>query len=305
MRIASARDELTSATGLRATMRRHPLIAFFFMAYAFSWIVWIPYVLSIWHIIPVNTFSALTFPIGTFLGPAFSAFIMTGLLEGDSGLGRLLHRFAFWRVGLQWYLFVLLGVPALCLLGIVVLPGALASFKAPTPIFLVHSLEQLFVVFFLGGPLAEEPGWRGFALPRLQRNYGPLRGTLLLAVLWACWHLPHFLTPAQHGGPGTTFAAFLKNFPIFCLLCIALAIIITWVFNHTGGSLLIVVLLHASVDANLFPLIFLAPIVTNTDLFPVIGFGLAALVIVIVTRGRLGYPRDTVVRSPNSLAAAG
>ena len=132
---------------------------------------------------------------------------MTGLLEGDSGLGRLLHRFAFWRVGLQWYLFVLLGVPALCLLGIVVLPGALASFKAPTPLFLVHSLEQLFVVFFLGGPLAEEPGWRGFALPRLQRNYGPLRGTLLLAVLWNCWHLPHFLTPAQHGGPGTTFNA--------------------------------------------------------------------------------------------------
>ena len=226
----------------------------------------------------------------------------------DSTTWRFVPRaviFAFWRVGLRWYLFILLGIPALSVLGIIVLPGALASFKAPTPIFLVQCLEQVFVVFFLGGPLAEEPGWRGFALPRLQRNYGPLRGTLLLAVLWTCWHLPHFLTPAQHGGPGTTFATFLKNFPIFCLLCIALAIIITWVFNHTRGSLFIAVLLHASVDANLFPRLFPAPIVTNTDLFPLIGFGVPALVIVIATRGHLGYPKEATVRSPNPLVATG
>jgi uncharacterized protein len=305
MQIASARDELTSPTGLRLVMRRHPLFSFFFMAYAFSWIVWIPFVLAVWHIMPTNTFSALTFPIGTFLGPTLSAFIMTSIMEGDIGLGRLLHRFALWRVGMGWYLFILLGIPALSVLGIIVLPGALASFKAPTPIFLVQCLEQVFVVFFLGGPLAEEPGWRGFALPRLQRNYGPLRGTLLLAVLWTCWHLPHFLTPAQHGGPGTTFATFLKNFPIFCLLCIALAIIITWVFNHTRGSLFIAILLHASVDANLFPRLFPAPIVTNTDLFPLIGFGVPALVIVIATRGHLGYSKETTVRSPNTLVATG
>jgi hypothetical protein len=145
MQIASARDELTSPTGLRLVMRRHPLFSFFFMAYAFSWIVWIPFVLAVWHIMPTNTFSALTFPIGTFLGPTLSAFIMTSIMEGDVGLGRLLHRFAFWRVGLRWYLFILLGIPALSVLGIIVLPGALASFKAPTPIFLVECLEQVFV----------------------------------------------------------------------------------------------------------------------------------------------------------------
>jgi uncharacterized protein len=293
MQIVSASDQLTpSSTGLKQMMRRHPLFCFFFMSYAFSWIVWVPYVLSIWHVLPVNTFSIVSFPIGTFLGPALAAFLMTGLTEGDVGLGRLLHRFAFWRAGFSWYLFILLGIPVLSLLGILALPGALAGFVAPKPIFLVNSLEQLFVIFFLGGPLAEETGWRGFALPRLQPRYGPLRGTLLLAVLWACWHLPHFLTPAQHGGPGTSFATFLKNFPVFCLVCIALAIIVTWVFNHNRGSLFLTVLLHASVDADLFPTLFPAPIVTDTNLFLLVGFGLPAVLIVLVTRGGLGYARE-------------
>jgi len=290
-------EQTSSRTGLRQTMRRHPLVSYFVMAYGFSWIVWIPYILSIWHLMPANSFSILAFPIGTFLGPAFAALLMTGLTEGDLGLGRLLHRFAIWRVGFKWYLFLLLGVPALSLLGIVVLPGALSSFVPPTWAFLVKYFEQFFVVFFLGGPLAEETGWRGFALPRMQLRYGPLRSTLLLALLWACWHLPHFLTPAQHGGPGTNFATFLKNFPVFCLLCAALAIIITWVFNHTRGSLFIAVLLHASVDANLLPLLFPAPIITKTDLFLVIGFGLPALLIVLLTHGHLGYRREIQLSS--------
>lgn len=291
-------EQTTSPTSLRQTMRRHPLVSFFVMAFAFSWIVWIPYVLSIWHVLPVNSFSVLSFPIGTFLGPALAAFLMTGITGGEAGLGRLLYRFAFWRSGWRWYLFILLGIPAMSLIGILALPGALASYVAPKPIFLVQYLEQFFVVFFLGGPLAEETGWRGFALPRLQRRYGPLRGTLLLAILWAGWHLPHFLTPAQHGGPGTSFATFLYNFPVFCLVCIALAIIFTWVFNHNRGSLFLAVLLHASVDANLFPSLFPAPLVTNTNLFLLIGFGLPAVLIVLVTRGRLGYGGEDPLDSP-------
>jgi membrane protease YdiL (CAAX protease family) len=288
-------SQVIASSGLRQIVRRHPLPAFFIMAYGFSWIAWLPFVLAVWHIIPSNSFSALTFPIGTFLGPTLSAFLVTGVTEGDIGLGRLLHRFALWRVGLQWYLFVLLAVPVLCLLGIVLLPGSLASFKPPPPGFVVQSLEQFFIVFFLGGPLAEEPGWRGFALPRLQTGLGPLRGTLVLAVLWACWHLPHFLTPAQHGGPGTHLGAFLKNFPAFVLLCVALAILLTWVFNCTRGSLLLVILLHASVDATLLPSLFPTSLVTSTNLFPLIGFGVPALLIVLLTRGRLGYPATLAV----------
>ncbi len=203
---------------------------------------------------------------------------------------RLLHRYIQWRAGWQWYLFILLGIPALLVLAIMVLPGALASFHGLPPLFLVIYPVSFVVTLILGGPLGEEPGWRGFALPRMQPRYGPLGGTLLLGVLWACWHLPQFLTPAQGGGPGTSFATFFTNFPMFVLLVIAMAIIFTWVFNHTAGSLFIAILLHASVDtsqslASFFP----APIVTSTDLYALLGFGVPALLIVLLPRGRLGY----------------
>ena len=149
------------------------------------------------------------------------------------------------------------------------------------------------IIFFLGGPLGEEPGWRGFALPRLQTRYGPLWGTLLLGFLWACWHLPHFLTSVQGGGPGTGFAAFLTNFPIFVLMVMAIAIVMSWVFNHTRGSLFIAILLHASINtfgilAPLLPVPALS-IETSGNLAVLIGFGVPALLIVILTRGRLGY----------------
>ena len=149
------------------------------------------------------------------------------------------------------------------------------------------------IIAFLGGPLGEEPSWRGFALPRLQRSYGPLWGTLLLGFLWACWHLPHFLTSVQGGGPGTTFATFLTNFPIFGLMVVAIAIIMTWVFNHTRGSLFIAILLHASINTfsiviPLFPVPGLS-FETSGNLAVLIGFGVPALLIILLTRGRLGY----------------
>lgn len=261
------------------------------MAYAFSWITLIPYILSVWGILP--KFFSFTFYLNTFLGPTLAAFIMTSITEGKAGVLRLLRRYIQWRAGWQWYLFILLGIPALLVLGIMVLPGALASFHGLPPLFLVKYAVSFVLILILGGALGEEPGWRGFALPRMQPRYGPLWGTLLLGVLWACWHLPHFLTPAQGGGPGTSFATFLTNFPIFLCSVILLAIIFTWVFNHTRGSLFIAILLHASIDTSsgLVPL-FPAPIMTimtGTNLAALIGFGVPALLIVILTRGRLGY----------------
>jgi CAAX protease family protein len=282
-----------SSRSLRQVMRQHPLFFFFLMAYVFSWIVLIPYVLSVWVIMP-KFFSlplgAAAFNLNPFLGPALAAFIMTGITEGKAGVLRLLHRFIQWRAGWQWYLFILLGIPALLLLGIIVLPGALASFHGLPSFFLVSYSVMFVVYFFLSGPLGEEPGWRGFALPRMQPRYGPLWGTLLLGILWGFWHLPHFLTPAQHGGPGTSFATFLTNFPIFVLFIMAMSIIFTWVFNHTRGSLFIAILLHTGINTSstLIPL-FPVPIVIGTDLAALIGFGVPALLIVILTRGRLGY----------------
>ena len=149
-------------------------------------------------------------------------------------------------------------------------------------------------MLFGGGPLGEEPGWRGFALPRLQHNNGPLWGTLILGLLWTCWHLPDFLTSAQGGGPGTGFNSFLINFPIFLVLVMSLAIILTWIFNNTRGSIFIALLAHASVNTPQVVLVPLFPAVdtASLNLAAVIGFGIPALLILILTRGRIGYHRN-------------
>src|SRR5919199_6986689 len=205
---ANAAQHPGGASG-EGLLARHPLVFFFLIAYAGSWLLEVPIALSETGIgllpftIPTPLL-ALAIVAATFLGPTLSAFIMTGITEGGIGIRRLLRRYVLWRVAFRWYLFVLLGIPAIELLGAIVVPGALASFQ-PLTLSLVLTYPVAFVsTFFLGGPLGEEPGWRGFALPRLQPLHGPLVGSLILGILWGLWHLPLFLIPSwdtPHGDP--------------------------------------------------------------------------------------------------------
>jgi membrane protease YdiL (CAAX protease family) len=278
---------METGQSLPQLMRRYPLFSFFFIAYAFSWIVSIPFILSEWGILHGNF--QIVFVIKSF-GPFVAAYFMTSILEGKEGILRFRQRIKQTQAGWLWYVFILLGIPALILLGIVIQPGALASFHGLKPVLLASYPITFLAVFFGGGPLGEEPGWRGFALPRLQQRHGPLWGTLLLGLLWTCWHLPDFLTSAQGGGPGAGFSSFLINFPIFLLLVTALAVILTWIYNHTRGSIFITTLAHASVNTPqvvLVPL-FLAVGTAGLNLAALIGFGVPAILIVILTRGRLG-----------------
>ena len=116
------------------------------------------------------------------------------------------------------------------------------------PPLLLVNYAVYFVAVFFGVGLPEEIGWRGFALPRMQPRYGPQWGTLLLGVLWAFWHLLYFLTPGHGGGPGTGFDSLPHKLLHFFLMVVALAIIFTWVFNHTRGSIFIAKLMHAAID---------------------------------------------------------
>ncbi len=271
-------------------MRGHPLFSYFFLAYAISWILSIPVILSEWHILTKNALTFYFFFTIKSFGPFLAAYIMTRMLEGKEGWLSLRSRFRLMHVGWQWYAFILLGIPTLMLLGISVLPGALASFQGFPPNFAITYLISFVLIFFGGGPLGEEPGWRGFALPRLQSRYGALPGTLILGVLWTFWHLPDFFTSAQKGGPGTGLYPFYNGLPVFLLEVMALAIIFTWVFNNTKGSIFIAILLHASYNAfGVMQPLFSAPIVTSTDLPFVISTSVPALLIIILTRGRLGY----------------
>jgi membrane protease YdiL (CAAX protease family) len=268
-------------------LARHPLAFYFLIAYAFSWLAWLPLVLSedgvglLSFRSPIGFYATLA--IASFVGPFLSAFIMTGITEGKAGIGRLLRRFVLSPVGLQWYLFALIGIPAIMVLSVIFLPGALASFQGLAPLTPLRLLGLLVYIFFLGGPLGEEPGWRGFALPRL---HGPLVGSLVLGPLWALWHLPIFWVPAWN------FPPTILNIVLFVIAATAFTIVMTWVFNNTKGSLLIAVLVHASFDMNLstLNLVFPAPLVTDygSNVPVLIGFGTLALVLVALTRGRLG-----------------
>jgi uncharacterized protein len=273
---------------LRELIRRHPLFAYFSIAYAFSWITLIPYILSSWGWLPGNW--TIAFVIHTF-GPAVAAISVVGTIEGKAGVNRLRQRVRQWRVGWPWYLFTVVGIQALFLLGIVIQPGGLASFRGLAPVLLASYPLTYVAVLFGGGPLGEEIGWRGFALPRMQPRYGPLKATLLLGVLWTGWHLADFVTPSQGGGTGSSLSTFLTNFSIFLLVVVALSIILTWIFNHTRGSILMAILAHASVDnpqAALVPTVF-AVGVTTVNLAGLIGFVVPAILILVLTRGRLGY----------------
>ncbi len=273
---------------LQQWMRRHPLFSYFFLAYAISWIVFIPYVLAERGVLNGNY---NFFYILHVFGPACAAVIVTSIVTGRAGLDELRQRIRQLRAPAQWYLFVLLGIPALVMLGIIVQPGAMSSFKGFTTRLLVGYPFAL-VAAFLGVGLGEEPGWRGFALPRMQEQYGPLWGTLLLGTLWSFWHLPDFLTTSKGGGIGISWVALLVNIAIFTVAVIFLSVIMTWLFNHTGGSVFIAILAHASVDAPevagweaLFPAVSMM----ESHLAILIGFAIPALLIIILTRGRLGY----------------
>jgi membrane protease YdiL (CAAX protease family) len=280
------RSALPASGGLRGLLQQHPLVSYFTMAYGFSWLGWLPYILSldglgIWPVhLPLGD---LAIAPGAYLGPLLSGFLMVGVMEGKAGVGRLLRRMIQWRESWYWYVFALIAIPLIRTLGAVVLPGVLGTVRAGgLEASLTTYLSFLPLTILVSG-LAEEPGWRGFALPRLQERFGPLLGTLILGVLWAIWHFPLFLT-------GWTMEAGLLPLVEFTVTATAIAIIITWVFNNTRGSLLIAMLLHGAVDAYSPAILFADPRL-STLLHAVLGFGLVALLLIVLTRGRLSYQR--------------
>ena len=222
------------AIGWRGELERHQVSAFFVLAYGFSWLA----ELLLFGVLGQP--AALTVPVITF-GPTVGAVVLTAALEGRAGLRQLWARIRQWRVDRRWYGAALVLIPLSYLAGTLVLPGAFASYTPESIVrLLITWLIVLTVGGVIGGPLGEEPGWRGFALPRLQAQLGPLGGTLLLGFVWAGWHFPQFLMPEwadQNGGLSGDNAARSSS-----ARCSSLAVILTWLFNHTGGSILLAIL---------------------------------------------------------------
>ncbi len=266
--------------GLLRLIRRYPLIAFFVIAYAFT----STYDLLFLVLFPVPDILGRSTPRD--FGPSVAALVVTAVISGRPGLRRFFQRFLMWRVNPSWYLFIFVGVPLIYTGGIALVPGALASFKIPSPAGLALLPVLYLYIVTLGGPLFEEPGWRGFALPRLQRRWAPLAAAVVLGVLWAAWHGTNYLEPefARANG-GLT----LSGVGVFLLAAVSFSILIAWVFNHTGGSILIAILLHASINFSQGLTSDLFPRAAFNEVGPVAAFCVTALIIVVATRGRLGY----------------
>ena len=263
-----------------ALLRRRPLVAYFALAFAWTW----AFVIVFLILFPLPDIIVRTTPGD--LGPLLAALVMSAVVAGRGGVKQLLKRMVQWRVGVVWYAFALLGVPLVYIASIALVPGALGSFRAPgLGTVLVYPVLYL-TLGIIGGPLTEEPGWRGFALPRLQTRWGPLAGTALLGLLWAAWHLPNYFRPdwsAVNGG--LSFSGIV----VFTVAAVSFSVVMTWAFNHTRASILIAILIHSSINFSQGLTGDLFPAAKNNEVAPVIGFAILAAIIVVATRGRLGY----------------
>jgi membrane protease YdiL (CAAX protease family) len=231
------------------------LVIFFVLAFAISWAVWIPTALASYGIVSFQIDSTLSGLLGVF-GPFVAALITTAIYDGRTGFSTLFKRLLTWRVGIRWYMFVLFWPAVLSLAKTtfaVLLGSAVPDFSQPPFVRLYPLPPELlnttpFIVFLpvvflqqmlIGSSMGEEPGWRGYALPRLQAHQSSLRASLLLGLLWGVWHFPLWLTK------GHPMQATFLGWPLLGL--IATTILFTWVYNNTKGSLLLALLFHTSI----------------------------------------------------------
>src|SRR5215203_2300396 len=254
---------------LSSAVKRHPLITFFVLTYALSWAFEIPLVVQHDGIPGIQ---GLILNLLAANVPSVLAIVLTAMVLGRGSLRKLLGRLLIWRVNPLWYL-VVLG-PAALAGGVVALNTLLGGPPMSVGVPLLTVVIMLAFSIFPGSALGEEIGWRGYALPRLQAGRSALSASLILGLIWGFYHLPLYFT-GQAGRP-------LSLFPLFVVATIALSVVITWMYNSTGGSLLLVVLLHATFNLPLT--ILIAPLGSQETLAFSLYVGLlvvAAIVVVI------------------------
>ena len=223
-------------------VRRNPLVTYVGLAYLISWAIWSPFVASAqgwvdWHV------PGALYYFGPY-GPLLSALIVTAITRGGEGLRDLLRRVIHFRVGFRYYAFTVLvpiGLFLLASLVIFIVTGAWPDLGLLGEADYLQPLHPLGVLglWFLTYGLGEETGWRGFALPHLQKTRSAASATLLLALLWAGWHLPAFLFRDTYVQLG------ILGFPMFAIMMLFTTMVFTWLYNSTGGSVWIAIVFHA------------------------------------------------------------
>jgi len=255
-------------------MKKHPVLWFYLLAFAVSWLGWLPMVAGSRGIAPFDQPLFQVLLLLPAIGPALAAIVVTAAKDGKAGINLLLKPLLRWRIGVIW-LGIAVIAPALLLLAgkIVTQVLGLTPAAAPQSGNLAGMAIAAFVMALFSNTW-EEVGWRGFALPRLQKDYNALVATLIVGVLWGLWHLPLFFWKDNP----------MSNYPFlpWFIGTVALAFIYTWLYNSAQGSLLVVTLFH--VLTNTFGVVLVGASVTAmTTVYIVI----AVLLVVIFGKDHL------------------
>jgi membrane protease YdiL (CAAX protease family) len=240
------------------------------ISFGFTWFILLPAVLAASGFLEMPFPSVLLVAIAQF-GPSLAAFILVYRSNGKSGLTRFLKRAVNFRIPFRWLVAIVLVPLALAgtamylhiLTGGSLAPSQILPGPAGIPLTFIF-------IFFLQGPVPEEFGWRGYALDRLQSRYNALTASLIVGVMWGIWHLPLF------------YVGYLL-FPVWAYLIAVLAfsVLFTWLYNNTGGNLLVALLFHAMINLSiaLFP-----PIEQQTFLYLMALYVVAALLVTLIWR---------------------
>jgi len=258
---------------LANVLRKYPLTSFFSLALGVTWLAFIPYYNSL-------TAGEDGIPWFTF-GPMVVGFTMAAVTGGFKKVKSLVAATFRWKVNPIWYV-AAIGVPfATQLVSILLNPlfgSAAPAWSNISPLMEILPMVALFAVF--SGPLGEEIGWRGFALPKLLETHSALAASLILGSVWAVWHLPLILVGdfTAHGSIMPVIAAFA----------------FTWVMQNARGSVLLAILMHASYQNSVR---YLGKVFTDADYVQQqwIGDGLWVLVVAAIL---LVYGTKSFVRQP-------
>jgi uncharacterized protein len=301
---------MSFSLSLKDVVARHAVAAFLVMLYIITWIIFLPVVLQGRGLLalPIDLSEAFTFnavvSIASILGVALPAFLVTAATGGKAGVRDLLSRCLRWRVGLRWYLTALLGLLVTTLLGASVFlgPAPLEELAQKWPLFYTLFLpEVIFPFVFI--QIFEEAGWTGFMQHTLQERHGPLLASILVAPAFILMHLPPLLVDSDVGLALLIVTGALVTVAVF------FRIVIMWLYNGSGRSVLIVALFHSAYNSatSLGEQKFTGELISGSALLYAVGALVAlAVLLVVVTGGRLAYkPERAGPRAAEAGGAAG
>jgi uncharacterized protein len=283
----------TRASSFSTWMRSHPMIAYFSIAYIGTWLLDLPMVLGqdglglFPYSVPMVLF-AILFILSSYMGPTLAAYLVTNAVDGKDGMRKLFRRYGQWRVGLRWYLFGIFAFPTFHIIATSIsMQGVPWEELRANWATIFSAYLPLVLIFPAVITWGEEPGWRGFALTRLQERYHPLVSSLIVGFFHGLWHLPIYFLVV---GPAANGPFNLVNFGTNLIAILAVSIIISWFFNHAKRSILFAVMIHASLNATPAWMSSLIPgLPQQTGMIAVGIYIVVAVALILISNGRLGY----------------